>query len=595
QLITVPDSGYVYRTIGGILDIYIFPGPTAAEVVQQYTAFVGRPTLPPYWALGFQLCRYGYKSLEDLKTRIAAVRKYQIPIDVVYADIDYMERNKDFTIGDKWAGFSDYVNELHGWDMHNILIFDPAIQVDYDTFQRAVQKNASFIEWERQDEVPRDIQDLYPLVKNTKIILSVVWPDKHVAFPDFLDPKSNTTKWWIDEFKLFHNKIGFDGAWIDMNEPAAFGTNEAHPFYFNRTDHPNLKPLSCPSIGPDSEWDAPPYKTQAVYNFGDKAFLAVKTVCMRAMSGRGTVRQYDVHSLYGWSESRATAEAVRQSTGKRGVVISRSTFPSSGRFGGHWLGDNTATWEDLRSAVIGVQEFNLFGIPYVGSDVCGFNGASNEELCLRWQQLGAFHSFYRYLGKLYNHNSDGEPYQDPAVWESVANATKKANEFRYAYLPYLYSLHYQSSLVGNTVVSPMFFEFGQDNMTLSISDQFMWGPAILVIPVLQKGATAVRGYIPAVDGTSFYSLYDQDYGQKAIPSIILIPTGYSVLPAPTTFNSPTFVRSGHIIPRQPSALTAVAVHKGNLNLLIVPGEGQGRTSTGSLFWDDGDSVVHISS
>ncbi|GMR63129.1 hypothetical protein PMAYCL1PPCAC_33324, partial [Pristionchus mayeri] len=180
-----------------------------------------------------------------------------------------------------------------------------------------------------------------------------------------------------------------------MNEPAAFGTNEKIPFYFDDDDHPNLKPLSCPITGPDSEWASPPYKTQEVYKYGKGAFLATKTVCMRAMSARGRQRQYDVHSLYGWSESRATADAVRAATGKRGVVISRSTFPSSGRFGGHWLGDNTASWEDLRSAVIGAMELNIFGIPYVGSDVCGFNGPSNEELCLRWHQLGAFHSFYR--------------------------------------------------------------------------------------------------------------------------------------------------------------------------------------------------------
>jgi alpha-glucosidase (family GH31 glycosyl hydrolase) len=57
---------------------------------------------------------------------------------------------------------------------------------------------------------------------------------------------------------------------------------------------------------------------------------------------------------------------------------------------------------------------------------------ATEQLCLRWQQLGAFHSFFR------NHNNHGTEHQDPSKWPSVAQATRTANLFRYRHLPYLY-------------------------------------------------------------------------------------------------------------------------------------------------------------
>jgi hypothetical protein len=74
-----------------------------------------------------------------------------------------------------------------------------------------------------------------------------------------------------------------------------------------------------------------------------------------------------------------------------------STFISSGRYAGHWLGDNSASWEHLTSSVIEAMEFNFLGITYVGSDICGFNGHPDEELCARWQQMGAFHPFSRFV------------------------------------------------------------------------------------------------------------------------------------------------------------------------------------------------------
>ncbi|VDM25868.1 unnamed protein product [Toxocara canis] len=201
---------------------------------------------------------------------------------------------------------------------------------------------------------------------------------------------------------------------------------------------------------------------------------------MLGTTGRGKNRQYDTKNLYGLYEAKATMRALHEVTQKRGVVVSRSMFPTAGRYAGHWLGDNQASWETLVTTIVGVQEFNMFGIPYVGSDICGYSGDTTEELCLRWHQLGAFHPFSR------NHNNNNAVPQDPAQWPSVAAATREAYLFRYRYLPYLYSLHFAASRNGGTVVRPVFFEFPKDQKTLDLGMQFMWGSGLMIVPVIEK-------------------------------------------------------------------------------------------------------------
>jgi len=124
ETILQPTPAIIWRTIGGILDFYIFLGPTAADVVRQNIELLGRPYIPPYWGLGFHLCRFGYNSIKTTRETWKRTIDAKIPFDVQWNDIDYMNDQNDFTFNNQtFASFSDFIDEVHQNGMHYVLIF----------------------------------------------------------------------------------------------------------------------------------------------------------------------------------------------------------------------------------------------------------------------------------------------------------------------------------------------------------------------------------------------------------------------------------------------------------------------------------------
>ena len=138
---------------------------------------------------------------------------------------------------------------------------------------------------------------------------------------------------------------------------------------------------------------------------------------------------------------------------KRTMILSRSTFAGSGPFTSHWLGDNFSRWSAMADSIIGMMEFNMFGMPYVGADICGFILNTTEEMCERWMEVGAFYPFAR------SHNVWDAMDQDPGLWPNTVGASgRKAFNIRYRLLPYLYTLLHDSHVTGSTVVRPLYHE-----------------------------------------------------------------------------------------------------------------------------------------
>ncbi len=135
------------QSTGGVLDIYVFSGPTPESVVIQYLQVIGRPALIPYWSLGFHNCRWGYKNLTIVEEVVANYSKAGIPLETEWVDIDYMDAYLDFTtdpINYPEARFQTFVNELHTNNQHFVPIVDPGIYVldsTYPAYSEGVDQN----------------------------------------------------------------------------------------------------------------------------------------------------------------------------------------------------------------------------------------------------------------------------------------------------------------------------------------------------------------------------------------------------------------------------------------------------------------------
>nr|XP_008162912.2 lysosomal alpha-glucosidase-like isoform X1 [Chrysemys picta bellii] len=525
-----PAPALTWRTIGGVLDFYIFLGPDPNMVIQQYQQVIGFPAMPPFWGLGFHLCRWGYGTSNATWQIVKAMRNYQIPQDAQWNDIDYMEGYRDFTFDpEKFDTLPQLVEDLHKHGQYYVMILDPGIS----------STNPPGSYWPYDEGLRRGI---FINTTQGQTLIGQVWPGL-TAFPDFSNP--DTYQWWLENLNRFHARVPFDGLWIDMNEPSDFKDGSVDGCSPGELDNP----LYVPAVLGGS--------------------LSAKTVC--ASAKQSASMHYNLHNLYGLMEAKATASALIQIRGKRPLVISRSTFPSQGRYSGHWLGDNRSKWKEMYWSVPGVLSFNLFGIPLVGADICGFSGTTSEELCTRWMQLGAFYPFSR------NHNTQNEKAQDPVAFGSVARtAMKEVLLTRYALLPFLYTLFHRAHLQGHTVARALFFEFPQDVITYSIDKQFLWGQSLLVTPVLEPGVDSVIGYFPRGVWYDYYT------GSS------LNSSGESLKMAAPLDHINLHVREGAILPTQKPGSTSW-VSSGN-PLRLIAALSQNASAWGDLFWDDGESL-----
>jgi alpha-D-xyloside xylohydrolase len=273
-------------------------------------------------------------------------------------------------------------------------------------------------------------------------------------------------------------------------------------------------------------------------------------------------------NAYPLEHNRAIYEGWRKvgPNNKRVYILTRSAFAGQQRYAaGCWSGDINATQSVYAAQIPGGLSYAISGMPYWTTDIGGYFGTPSEELFTRWFQFGAFCPTFRIHGQ-----APKELYGPQWSTQGKANMLAVDN-LRYRLMPYIYSLAWMVTSQGYTIMRPLVFDFQNDTKVYGITDQFMFGPALLVNPVTAMGATSRSVYLPA--GT----WYDFSSGST------ISGGGMSTANAPLS-QIPIYVRAGSIVPMGPMIQYAMQ-SADPLEIRVY----QGQSGALTLYEDAGDT------
>lgn len=520
-------GSYLWADIADELDYYFIYGPEFDQIVHGVRQLTGQAPMLPKWAFGYVQSKERYKTQDEL---IAVVKEYRVrglPLDCIVLD---------------WQSWPEGL-----WGQKTL---DP----------------------ERFPDPSAMTAELHRL--KARLMVSI-WPHMSKGGPNWLEmrekgcllgnqgtydafsDKARQLYWQQANEGLFAH--GIDAWWCDCTEP--FEADWKGP------------------VKPEPE-ERLRINTEEAKKYLDPAYINAYSL---------------LHSKGIYKGQRNTT------TTKRVVNLTRSAYPGQQRYGTiTWSGDITATWETLRRQIPAGLNFCATGLPYWTLDIGAFFVGSRpdlwfwrgdydqgvedlgyRELFVRWFQFGAFLPMFRTHGtdtprEIWRFGEPGDMMYDTLV---------KYLRLRYRLLPYIYSLAGQVTHQDYTMLRALPFDFRHDPATYNISDQFMFGPALLVNPVTRPmyyaaNSTPLQGvaktrpvYLPA--GSEWYDFWTG----------VRYSGGQTLLAEAPLSTMPLYVRSGSIIPIGPDIQSTAEQPNAALELWVYPGQDGSFT----LYEDEGDN------
>lgn len=441
-------------------NLYTIKGDSPKEIVKEFRKLIGTSYVAPKWAFGYGQSKWGYRNESQVRDILKKFKEHDIPIEMLYLDLDYMDNFKDFsTSKESFPNFDEFISECKKDGVKVIPIIDAGVKIEegYDIYEEGI-KNGYFC-----------------VDKDGKPFVAAVWPGK-VHFPDFLN--KNARKWFGSKYKFLVDK-GIEGFWNDMNEPSIFYTEKRVEEAFEEAEK-----IRKTNINIHNYFALKDYFNNLANSIDDyKSFY-------HNIDGK-MVNHYDVHNLYGYNMTRAASEGLDTiDENKRFLLFSRGSSIGMQRYSGIWTGDSCSWWEHIELTLKMLPSLNMCGFMYVGSDTGGFSVDTTSDLLIRWNGLSVFTPLFR------NHTSQWSRTQEPFAFDDeTTKIIRNILKFRYSLIPYLYSEYMKSIRDNEMYFSPLSFEY-KDEYVDGVEDQLLVGDSLMISPIYKQNAKGRYVYLP---------------------------------------------------------------------------------------------------
>jgi alpha-D-xyloside xylohydrolase len=429
------------------LDYWITAGPTPAAITSAYADATGHAPVMPEYGLGYWQCKLRYWNQEQLLEVAREHKRRGLPMDVIVADFFHWPKMGDFRFEEEfWPDPAAMVAELKSLGIELMVSVWPQIAVESENFDELARTNG-----------------LVRAERGPNVHMLFEGPS---AFLDVTNPATRELVWEICR-RNYHD-LGVKVFWLD----------EAEPEY-------------------------------AVYDFENYRLHA------------GPAAQ--VANLYPQAFSRTFYEGQRAAGQDDIVNLVRCAWAGSQRYGAlAWSGDIHSTWTDMRRQITAAIHMGVAGIPWFTTDIGGFhNGNVNDpefhELLIRWFQFATFCPVMRMHGDRKpvervtaadgsRRLESGAPNELWSFGDAVYPILESYVHLREDLRPYTRDVMMAAHTDGQPVLRGLFHDFPEDDRAWQIADQFMFGPDLLVAPVVQPGVRARVVYLP--DGAQWTHLHD---------------------------------------------------------------------------------------